>query len=98
MPFITPAVIEHLARQRTDCQAVVPMVQGYPQPLAAFYATSCLDVVRDILNSSGKHSLRALLDRLQVRYVSEEQLLAVDPQLRSFFDLDTPQDFLAAKK
>jgi len=98
MPFITPAVIEHLARQRTDCQAVVPMVHGYQQPLAAFYATSCLDVVRDILNSSGKHSLRALLDRLQVRYVSEEQLLAVDPQLRSFFDLDTPQDFQAAQK
>lgn len=25
MPFITPAVIEYLARQRADCQAVVPI-------------------------------------------------------------------------
>ncbi len=72
------------------------MVHGYPQPLAAFYATSCLDVVQDILNGNGKHSLRALLERLQVRYVSEEQMLAVDPQLRSFFDLDTPQDVARA--
>ena len=96
MPFITRAVIEYLAGQRVDCQAVVPVVHGYPQPLAAFYATSCLDVVQDILKRDGKHSLRVLLEKLQVRYVSEEQMLAVDPQLRSFFDLDTPQDVAIA--
>jgi molybdopterin-guanine dinucleotide biosynthesis protein A len=96
MPFITPAVIEYLALQRADCQAVVPMVGGYPQPLAAFYATSCLKVVRDILNSNGKHSMLAPLEMLQVRYVSEDQMQAVDPQLRSFFDLDTPQDVAQA--
>jgi hypothetical protein len=28
--------------------------------------------------------------------VNEEQMLAVDPQLRSFFDLDTPQDVAIA--
>lgn len=96
MPFITPAVIESLAGQRADCQAVVPMVHGYPQPLAAFYATSCLDIVKSILNGSGNHSLRELLGKLQVRYVSEEHMLVVDPQLRSFFDLDTPQDVAIA--
>lgn len=96
MPFIKPAVIEYLAGQRADCQAVVPVVHGYPQPLAAFYSTSCLDVVQDILDGNGKHSLRALLERLQVRYVREEQMLEVDPQLRSFFDLDTPQDVAIA--
>ncbi len=92
MPFITPAVIEYLAQQRADCQAVVPMVSGYPQPLAAFYAVSCLPLARDCLNGSGKHSLRELLERLQVRYVNEAQLLKADPELLSFFDLDTPQD------
>jgi molybdenum cofactor guanylyltransferase len=96
MPFITPAVIEYLARQRAHCQAVVPMVGGFPQPLAAFYSTSCLDVVRDILSSNGKRSMLAPLEKLQVRYVREEQMQALDPQLRSFFDLDTPQDVARA--
>jgi len=96
MPFIQPAVIEYLFEQRAGCQAVVPLVRGYPQPLAAFYATSCLGEVRSILNSNGKHSLRTLLDRLQVRYISEEQMLAIDPHLSSFFDLDTPQDVALA--
>ena len=96
MPFITPAVIEYLAQQRADCQAVVPMVNGYPQPLAAFYAASCLPVARDCLKGSGKHSLRELLKRLQVRYVNEAELLKADPILASFFDLDTPQDVAIA--
>lgn len=78
-------------------QAVVPMVGGHPQPLAAFYAVSCLGEVHKLLSGSGKHSLRALLDQLQVCYVSEQEMLAADPQLRSFFDLDTPQDLERAK-
>ena len=77
-------------------QAVVPMVRGYPQPLAAFYAASCLNEVNKLLSGSGKHSLRALLDQLRVCYVGEEEMLAADPQLRSFFDLDTPQDMARA--
>jgi molybdopterin-guanine dinucleotide biosynthesis protein A len=96
MPFITPAVVEYLALQRADCQAVVPMVGGFPQPMAAFYAKSCLSEVRACLHGNGKHSFRALLDKIQVIYVSEEQLQDVDPQLRSFFDLDTPQDVARA--
>ncbi|MDO8989584.1 MAG: molybdenum cofactor guanylyltransferase [Sideroxyarcus sp.] len=131
MPFITAAVIEHLAGLRVKSptststrpcpsapgsegeegsspdkgrlggvvfQAVVPVVGGHPQPLAAFYAKSCLHEVQACLHGNGKRSFRALLDKLQVCYVSEEQLQAIDPQLRSFFDLDTPQDFQAAQK
>lgn len=95
MPFVSPALLVFLAQQRAGHQAVVPVVQGHPQPLAAFYARSCLGVIREVLASDGKHSLRALLERLDVCYVDEAQLLEHDPQLRSFFDLDTPEDVAA---
>ena len=97
MPFISPAVINDLAARRLSVEAVVPRVQGYPQPLAAFYSASCLTVVENCLAGSGKHSLRALLEKLQVRYVDETDLKMADPQLRSFFDLDTPQDVAIAR-
>lgn len=97
MPFITPALIEYLAQQRGEFQAVVPMVCGYPQPLAAYYSASCVPLVLACLNGSGKHSLRALLEGLQVRYVAEMEILKADLQLNSFFDLDTPQDVVQAK-
>ncbi|MBI4808860.1 MAG: molybdenum cofactor guanylyltransferase [Nitrosomonadales bacterium] len=97
MPFVTPAVVLHLATFRDGVQAVVPMIDGYPQPLAAFYAASSLEAMRASL-AAGDKSLRGMLQKLDVRYVSEAKLRECDPQLRSFVDLDTPQDFQAAKK
>ena len=94
MPFITPELIECLAGFRADVDAVVPVVQGHPQPMAAFYAAHSLGMLRDCLNDGGNKSLRALLEKLKVRYVNEAELHAAD--LRSFFDLDTPQDMVMA--
>ena len=96
MPFVSTRVVEHLAGCRGKFQAVVPVVGGYEQPLAAFYAKSTLEAMRASL-AAGDRSLRGSLEKLEVNYVSEAELLAADPQLRSFFDLDTPQDFQAAQ-
>lgn len=92
MPFITPHLIEFLATLRPGVEAVVPVVQGYPQPMAAFYATRCLSALREVLDHSGRHSLRELLDRIEVCYVDEDKISATTPALHSFFDLDTPED------
>jgi molybdopterin-guanine dinucleotide biosynthesis protein A len=97
MPFVVPSLVEQLAGYRSRHQAVVPVVQGYPQPLAAFYASGCLAVMRASLAGSDI-SLRGVLKQLEVCYVDEGKLLAVDPGLRSFFDLDTPQDVAIAMK
>jgi molybdopterin-guanine dinucleotide biosynthesis protein A len=97
MPFVTAKVVERLAELRSGHQAAVPIVDGHPQPLAAFYASSALAVMRESL-ASGDKSLRGMLNRLEVRYVIGTELRECDPQLRSFVDLDTPQDFQAAKK
>jgi len=95
MPFVVPELVELLAGYRARHQAVVPVVHGHPQPLVAFYAASCLAPLRASLAAQQK-SLRGALRQLDVRYVDEAEMLAVDPQLRSFFDLDTPQDVEAA--
>ena len=96
MPFILPGMIELLGKYRDQYQVVVPVVNGHPQTLAAFYASSCLATIRSHLTSGGKNSLRAVFDKLKVRYVNGMELLEVDASLRSFFDLDTPQDFANA--
>ncbi|MDH4233599.1 MAG: molybdenum cofactor guanylyltransferase [Gallionella sp.] len=95
MPFVMPEVVELLGSYRSKHQAVVPVVHGHPQPLAAFYATSCLAPMKASLAVQQK-GLRGVLKQLDVRYVDETEMLEADPQLRSFFDLDTPQDVEAA--
>ena len=95
MPFVVPEVVELLAGYRLQHQAVVPVVHGHPQPLAAFYAASCLAPLRASL-AAQQRGLRDVIKQLDVRYVDEAEMLEADPHLRSFFDLDTPQDVEAA--
>ena len=97
MPFITPAVVENLATFRDKHEAVVPVVSNFPQPLAAYYATSALEKIEAALDSND-NSLRGMLGQLDVRYVSEVELRKCDSQFRSFIDLDTPQEYQAALK
>ncbi|MFZ2540236.1 MAG: molybdenum cofactor guanylyltransferase [Gallionella sp.] len=96
MPFVSPVLVEKLVSCRADHQAVVPIVHGQIQPLAAFYSTSCIATMRASL-SLGDRSLLGVLRQLNVRYVEEGELLQADPQLHSFFDLDTPEDLATAR-
>jgi molybdopterin-guanine dinucleotide biosynthesis protein A len=96
MPYIQPAMVARLAQYRGDYQAVVPVVQGHDQTMAAFYARDILPILHGHLANSGKNSLRAVFNHLNLRYVDETELLHTDPNLCSFFDLDTPQDLLRA--
>jgi molybdopterin-guanine dinucleotide biosynthesis protein A len=97
MPFVAPALIEHLAGLRAGHQAVIPKVHEHAQPLAAFYARACLPVLRQSL-ARGNKSIIGALKSLDVRYVGADELLPFDSQLRSFFDLDTPQDVALAER
>lgn len=94
MPFVTRQLIETIEKFRNGVDAVVPVVQDYPQPLAAFYATRILGELHELQHGGGKQSLRELLKKLTVRYVDETEMQATDPN--NFFDLDTPQDVLKA--
>lgn len=96
MPFLRPALIEQLANKRSGVDAVVPLVDGHPQPLAAFYSIDALPAVRALATGEGKRSLRAALERLQVAYVHAADLITADPGLDSFVDLDTPEDLAKA--
>ncbi len=96
MPFLQTEMIEKLGEYRGEFQAVVPVVQGHPQPLAAFYAVSILGVIRAHLANGEKNSLRAVLEKLSVRYVDESELFDDTMTQQNFVDLDTPQDVNAA--
>lgn len=97
MPFLNPALIRQLAAYRADAEAVVPVVRGFPQPLAAFYARSTLSVFESVLHGPGKRSLRAVLARLSVRFVGEELWQEFGSAAEAFVDIDTPDDLVSAR-
>lgn len=91
LPELQPELLAFLATQARGEELVVPLVNGIPQVLLALYPRSILDVIEMCLQE-GRHDLRILLDLLPVRYLEEEQLRQYDPQLRSFINVNTPQD------
>ncbi len=97
MPFVDPALLGFLLGLVGDgVDAVVPLVRGEPQPLHAVYSRACAGAAAAQI-MTGDLKMAKLLDRLRVRYVAEAELRAVDPELRSFFNINTPADLELAR-
>jgi len=95
LPFASASVARYLAARLGAADAAVPVVGGRPQPLHAVYRRRCLATAEEQLQA-GRVSLLGLLERLDVRWVGEEELQALgDPGL-VFLNVNTPCDLRAA--
>lgn len=91
MPFAQPALLAFLLSQYQENTLLVPVVAGVPQVLLALYPRSILPMIETLLQQ-GKRAPRTLLEVAPVRYIEEAQLSEVDPQLRSFVGINTPEE------
>jgi molybdenum cofactor guanylyltransferase len=90
MPFLDARALA-LLRDHPPAQAVVPRVGGRPDPLFARYARGCAPAIARAL-AEGRLKTAALLDELEVSYLEEPILRAVDPALRFLTNVNTPED------
>jgi molybdenum cofactor guanylyltransferase len=93
MPFVQPALLTFLLAHYQQDTLLVPVVEEVPQVLLALYPRSILPLIETLLEQ-GKRAPRALLEVAPVHYIEETQLRQVDPQLRSFIGINTPQDLM----
>ena len=92
LPFVQPALLTFLlSRSLPEDTLLIPFVHDIPQVLLGVYPRSILPVVKEQLRQ-GRRDVRCLLKLAAVQYVEEAQLLQVDPELRSFVNVNTPQD------
>jgi molybdopterin-guanine dinucleotide biosynthesis protein A len=92
MPFLDASALAFLVARADGCDAVVPRVDGKSQPLHAVYDASIVDALEDFVAAGGRR-VRAFVDTINVRWVDEDQLRAVDPRLRSHQHANTPADW-----
>ncbi len=92
LPYGDPALARRLSALRGG--ADVCLVQRGPkgiEPLFAVYGRGCLGAAEACL-AGGRRSLMALLDRVQGRSVTPEELLGFD-LTRIFTNVNTPEDY-----
>ena len=78
-----------------DFDAVIPEVGGKLQPLHAVYRKQCANAIES-LAASGEKRLTANAAVINARMVGEDELRKLDPQLNSFFNVNTPEDYQRA--
>ena len=96
MPFLNPALLRYLLSLGSGYDVVLPRVDGRGEQLHAVYARSCIEPVAAQLES-GDFKIDRFFERVRVRSVEEDELRRHDPDLRSFRNVNTPDDWAEAQ-
>jgi len=92
LPFVQPALLSFLLSEPLTADTLlVPLVYDVPQVMLALYPRSLVPLVKEQLER-GRRDLRCLLEVAPVQFVEEARLREVDPQLRSFVNINTPEE------
>jgi molybdenum cofactor guanylyltransferase len=102
MPFLHPAFVTRVLRALGDSDVALPVARGYRQPLAAAYRVSLADLAERLV---AEERLRPafLFDECAVEQLDDETLrkdpllAALDPDLDSVVNINTPADYQAAR-
>jgi molybdenum cofactor guanylyltransferase len=98
MPFLSSEVLADQLRRCATVDVVIPVVDGHPEPMHAVYRRlACLGAIRDAL-TEGQRRMISFLDRVRVERLDELILRSLDPELRSFFNTNTPDDLVLARQ
>lgn len=96
MPYVAPGLLALLRDHAPGAPAVVPRVAGRPEPLLARWGRDALPVVEARL-TAGERAVHAVFAALATAWLDEPALRAVDPTLRSFANVNTPEDLRRAR-
>ena len=91
MPFLNTSLISHMLTLRQCCDAVVPVLDGYPEPTHAAYSKICLPHIERRLKAR-QLKIAGFFDDVRVRHVPEDEIDGFDSQPLSFFNINRPED------
>ena len=95
MPLINPAVLQRLAALIDDNDACVAVVDGHASALCGVYRSRIAKDAQALLDSGERRVMR-LLDRIKTKRVDAAAFRDIDPDLRTFISVDTPEKYADA--
>lgn len=97
MPFLNLALLRHMALLLPGYDVVVPRWQGEVEPLHAIYSRNCVAAIDPVLRRGGGR-IYDLYAHLAVRYLEPEEVIRFDPEGLSFFNINSPEDWIRAQE
>lgn len=97
-PFVTEKMIRLVVEQTEPHNDwVLPAYDGHYEPLCSVYGKRCEPHLASLLEA-GKVSILELFGLVDVKYIKEPELRAVDPEFYSFINVNTPSQLTDAQE
>lgn len=96
MPFLSTRLLEVIVSLCHDSDIAVPRIGPHLEALHAAYRRTCLPAIEDAL---ARRELKIInfYGRMRTRELPESEVRAVDPELLSFLNVNTPEDVERAR-
>jgi molybdopterin-guanine dinucleotide biosynthesis protein A len=91
MPFLNPDLIRYQVTARQGYDVVVPTFSGKFEALHALYTQNCLPEIGRMIYAGVYQTIR-LFRSVSVRYVEEGEIRRFDPELKSFSNINKPEE------
>jgi len=99
MPFLNPAVIERVCELSSSKDVTMVRLSHGFQPMHSVYSKQCLPVLHNMINAD-QLRIQDLLseNELKKEILEQETIQDIDPQFKSFLNVNTPADLEVAEK
>ena len=97
-PFLKKEMVETvIGKIEAQIDIVMPETSAGSEPLCAAYSKRCLNPAQHHLEQN-KLKIKKAFRKSRIKTISEKVLCAIDPDLQSFFNINTPEDLQRAEE
>jgi molybdopterin-guanine dinucleotide biosynthesis protein A len=97
-PFLKAELITALLEElEPRWDVIIPVTEQGNQPLCAIYSKRCIKPIESQLKNQDPKIVN-FFPKVRVKEIPEERLRQADPDLASFFNINTPEDLTACEK
>ena len=97
MPFVNLNLITFMLEQAPNHDVIVPVYGGeqYIEPFRGLYSKTCLPAIERAV-VAGKRRAIAFHPDVNVRLISQQEVMRFDPGGQTFINVNTPEDYRQA--
>lgn len=97
MPFLNESIIKFLIQKINNEDIIVPKTKGGLEPLHAIYSKRCLSTIKEMIQQ-GKSRIIDVYPFLNVKIIEEKEFIDLDPERKSFLNINTPEELEQIKR
>lgn len=97
MPFLNPVLLRAFAEQAEGYDVAILRQGEQVEPLHAAYRRTCLPAIEAAI-SAGERRIISFFPHVRVRYITSAEIVSIDPNLHSFRNINTSEEWRAVQE